>query len=270
MDGILNVNKPAGITSHDVVLKIRKILKHEKVGHCGTLDPHATGVLLVCVGRATKLSQYFLTLDKTYWAQCTLGKTTDSQDADGQVLEEKPVPEINKVQIEETLQLFLGEIEQIPPMVSAKRVQGQRLYKLARKGVEVERAPVKVHIKEIELLAWESPVITFKVKVSSGTYVRTLCEDIGKKLGCGAYLNALDRMSVGNFHVDKSRDLESLINREKIASKLHGLPQLMLEYKIDSLGRSLDKSATNQSTPSEADMSDEDVNISDDDSKNPD
>ena len=233
MDGILNINKPRGITSHDAVLKIRKILRQEKVGHCGTLDPQATGVLLVCVGRGTKLSQHFLGLDKTYWAQAYLGKTTDSQDADGKVIEEKLVPELTKQQIEETLKSFHGEQTQIPPMVSAKRHHGQRLYRLARKGMEVERNPQKVMIYDIELLDWEPPIITFMATVSSGTYVRTLCEDIGNRLGCGGHLAALDRVRVGNFCVDEARDLESLANREKIAKALHGLPQLMMEYKIN-------------------------------------
>lgn len=233
MDGILNINKPRGITSHDAVLKIRKILRHEKVGHCGTLDPQATGVLLVCVGRGTKLSQHFLGMDKTYWAQACLGKTTDTQDAEGKVMEEKPVPELSKAEIEETLKKFLGEQTQMPPMVSAKRHQGQRLYDLARQGIEVQRNLQKVVIHEIELLDWETPIITFNVKVSSGTYVRTLCHDIGKLLGCGGHLAALDRIAVGHFRVDEARDLESMTNREKIAQALYGLPKLMMEYKIN-------------------------------------
>lgn len=233
MDGILNVNKPSGMTSHDVVQKIRKILKHEKVGHCGTLDPQATGVLLICIGKGTKLSQHFLGLEKTYWAQCVLGVTTDTQDAQGQVLEKKDVPELSKDQILECLKSFIGEQEQIPPMMSAKRHQGQRLYKLARKGIEVERKPSRINIYDIELLDWESPIITFKCRVSSGTYIRTLCEDIGKKLGCGGHLLLLDRMSVGSFEVDRSRNIETLVNREKIAQHLYGLPKIMMEYKIN-------------------------------------
>lgn len=241
MNGILNINKPAGITSHDVVLRIRQKLHIEKVGHCGTLDPQATGVLLICVGQATKLSQYFLELDKTYWAQCYLGKQTDSQDAMGKVIEEKPVPDLNHTQINDTLQQFQGEQNQLPPMLSAKRHNGQRLYRLARKGVEVKRELQKVYIHEIKLLDWESPVITFLVTVSSGTYIRTLCQDIGEKLGCGGHLLALDRTRVGNFYVDEARDLESLTNRDKIARSLHDLSELIKQYKLDQKSNKVSK-----------------------------
>ncbi len=258
MDGIINVNKPAGMTSHDVVLRIRKILKHEKVGHCGTLDPQATGVLLICVGRATKLSQHFLHLDKTYWAQCRLGVTTESQDSEGQILETKEVPELSKDQIAEALKSFLGKQEQMPPMVSAKRHNGQRLYRLARKGVEVERKPVQIEIFDIELLDWETPVVTFKASVSSGTYIRTLCDDLGRKLDCGGHLSALDRVRVGNFHVDESRDLESLVNREKIAKALQGLPKILMEYKIN-LSRERNDSTPQQDEQDETDLNGKDT-----------
>lgn len=259
MDGIINVNKPAGITSHDVVLKIRKILKHEKVGHCGTLDPQATGVLLICVGRATKLSQHFLHLDKTYWAQCRLGITTETQDSEGKVLETKDVPELSKEQILEALKTFKGKQEQMPPMVSAKRHNGQRLYHLARKGVEVERKPVPIEIFDIELLDWESPVITFKASVSSGTYIRTLCEDIGKKIGCGGHLAALDRVRVGKFQVDESRDLETLVNREKIAKAIQGLPKILSDYDINFSRDRNNEDASNQDEQNDIEQNERDT-----------
>lgn len=209
IDGILLMDKPAGYTSHDIVQRVRKKLKIKRVGHAGTLDPLATGLLIILIGKATKASQYLISLGKAYHATMLLGQTTDSQDADGQLLLSRPVPNFSIQEIENTLQTFAGDQYQIPPMFSAKKIDGTPLYKLARKGQEVERQPHFIHISKIELLNLKLPQIEFFVKCSKGTYVRTLAHDIGEKLGCGAHLIQLRRTHTDSFNIENALTLEA-------------------------------------------------------------
>ena len=192
-DGVLLVDKPAGLTSHDVVDYIRRQFGFKKVGHCGTLDPAATGLLVIVLERATKLQDRLMAADKTYEGTMRLGIATDSQDADGAILAEKPVPPLTGAELETVIAKFRGDIQQIPPMVSAKKIGGQPLYKLARKGQTIEREPRPVHIFDFRVLKLDMPSVEFRVTCTKGTYVRTLCYDIGEQLGCGAHLAALFR-----------------------------------------------------------------------------
>lgn len=212
MDGILNINKPGDWTSHDVVMKVRGILGQKKVGHTGTLDPMATGVLVLCVGRAVKLVQFLQNQDKEYVADMTLGIATDTYDATGRVVQSKRC-EIGRDQIESLLPKFQGEIEQIPPMVSAIKLRGQPLYKLALRGEEVERPVRKVKISRLELVDYrdgEHPVATLSLECSKGTYVRALVADLGTQLDCGAHVSRLVRTRAGNFFLADSYTLEAL------------------------------------------------------------
>ena len=209
---IININKPTGWTSFDVVKKVRGIIKEKKVGHAGTLDPFAEGVLVLGTGPDTKKLTDITTANKTYRAELTLGKATDTQDRDGRISAEKLVPELTKETIVAVLASFNGPQEQIPPMYSAKHVNGQRLYKLARKNKTVERAPVRIFIEQISLLDYIEPVITFNVTCSKGTYVRVLGADIAAKLGTVGHLTALTRTSVGAYHIADATTIEELSN----------------------------------------------------------
>ncbi len=209
---IININKPAGWTSFDVVKKVRGIIKEKKVGHAGTLDPFAEGVLVLGTGSDTKKLTDITTANKTYWAELALGKATDTQDRDGKISVVEVVPELTKETIAAVLASFDGPQEQIPPMYSAKHVNGQRLYKLARKNKTVERAPVRISIEQISLLDYTEPVITFKVTCSKGTYVRVLGADIAVKLGTVGHLTALTRTSVGSYHIADAKTIEELSN----------------------------------------------------------
>ncbi len=199
--GFLLIDKPSGPTSHDIVDQVRRALKTRRVGHSGTLDPFASGLLILAVGKATKEISKFVGLDKTYEATIRLGATSDTMDRTGQVsvvrCQMSDVTEVKKV-----LKNFTGEIEQVPPMYSAKKVGGWKLYELARKGQTVERKPVKVTIHELELLSYEWPLVKIRTRVSSGTYIRALAHDIGAALGCGAYLEGLRRMRIGTYKVE--------------------------------------------------------------------
>lgn len=217
-EGILLVDKPQGITSHDVVDKIRRLYGTRRVGHAGTLDPMATGLLIILVGKATKASQYLMSQEKEYVGQATLGVTTDSQDADGEIVATKPVPEISESQIRETLKSMLGDQYQTPPMHSAKKVGGKKLYELARKGIEIEREPRFIRLNLFDLEGWTSPNLLFRVQCTKGTYVRTLAFDLGNKLGPGAHLSMLRRTSSGNLNVSKAFTLMQLgaMNRQQL------------------------------------------------------
>ncbi|MBI3988547.1 MAG: tRNA pseudouridine(55) synthase TruB [candidate division NC10 bacterium] len=208
--GVLNINKPAGITSHDVVDAVRKILAMRKIGHTGTLDPIATGVLPLCVGRATKIAQYLTQADKEYLITMRLGVTTDTLDADGKVLSQVEDFTVEQKKLQEIMQGFVGEIQQIPPLFSAKKVGGVRLYKLARQGGEVERKPITVKVYELQLLSYEPPFVRFFVRCSKGTYARALCDDIGRALGCGAHLVSLVRTKSGPFDIKDALTLDQL------------------------------------------------------------
>ena len=207
---IININKPAGWTSFDVVKKVRGIIKEKKVGHAGTLDPFAEGVLVLGTGPDTKKLTDITTASKIYRAELTLGKATDTQDRDGKIIAEAPVPELTRETIDAVLASFVGTQEQIPPMYSAKQVNGQRLYKLARKNKTVERDPVTITIDQISLLDYTEPVITFEVTCSKGTYVRALGADIAAKLGTVGHLTARVRTSVGAYHIANATTIEEL------------------------------------------------------------
>ncbi len=209
-DGILIIDKPRGLTSHDVVDQVRKILKIRCVGHSGTLDPLASGVLVILIGRATKLFTRFLNFDKEYTATLTLGKITDTGDAYGRVLEEVSVPAINEEKIREVFKGFIGEIQQIPPMVSAIRYRGRRLYQFARKGIEIPRQPRKVAIRELKLLELSFLEIKFYIKCSTGTYIRQLGSDIARRLGSGGYISEIQRLSVGPYHIKNAINIDQI------------------------------------------------------------
>ena len=209
INGILNVYKEAGFTSHDVVAKLRGICRQRKIGHTGTLDPEAVGVLPVCLGSGTKLCDMLTDKSKEYEAVLLLGQVTDTQDVTGTVLEEHEVT-ADEEQAVEAIRSFVGAYEQIPPMYSALKVNGKRLYELARAGKEVERKGRPVEIHSIEILSVSLPEITFRVACSKGTYIRTLCHDIGQKLGCGGTMKSLKRTRVGIFTIDGALKLSQL------------------------------------------------------------
>jgi tRNA pseudouridine55 synthase len=208
MDGLLVIDKPGGWTSHDVVARVRRLTKIRRVGHTGTLDPMATGVLVLCLGQATRLVEYLTGHDKRYQATIRLGVETDTHDAEGQITARQPV-DVSAVALQLALAAFVGEIEQVPPMFSALKRDGKKLVDLARKGVKVERAPRPVTIHLIELLTFDSPQATIDVRCSAGTYIRSLAHDLGRQLGCGAHLTALRRTAVGDFTLDQAVSLET-------------------------------------------------------------
>lgn len=210
-DGVLLVDKPVGPTSHDIVHQIRKRFRIEKVGHGGTLDPNATGLLLILLGKGTKLSEQLMGSDKSYTGVMRLGRTTDSQDCDGKTLEEKPWDAVTREDVEKQMAALEGDLFQTPPMVSAIKVEGVPLYKLARKGQEVERKPRFVHIYKLAMTEWAPPLVTFDVSCTKGTYVRTLAHDIGQTLGCGACLDALRRTRSGTFDVADAMPFEQVL-----------------------------------------------------------
>ncbi len=215
MKGLLLVDKPAGITSHDVVDRIRRA-----VGHTGTLDPGATGLLVLCLGAATRLSEHLTGLDKVYEGSMRLGITTDSYDMDGKVVAENPVPDLTAADIQKACDKFAGEIMQVPPMVSAVKVGGERLYKRARQGEVVERAARRVTVREFRVLSYEPPDAQIRVRCTRGTYVRSLCHDVGQALGCGATLASLRRTFVGQFSVEDALPVDQFDGPEKVASRL--------------------------------------------------
>ena len=204
------MDKPAGISSNDVVQQAKRLFGAQKVGHTGSLDPLATGVLPLCFGEATKFSQYLLDADKKYWAQVRLGITTETGDADGEVIAQADASSVTPAQAVAALETFVGEIEQIPSMYSALKHQGQPLYKLARKGIEVERAPRQVSIYSAELLQFSEASIELRVHCSKGTYIRSLAEDLGSALGCGAHVSALRRLAAGPYEEGQATTLAEL------------------------------------------------------------
>ena len=219
MDGLLLVDKPAGITSYGVVDRIKKKFSLKKVGHGGSLDPLATGLLVLLLGKATKLASGLLSGDKEYEAVVLLGRVTDSQDISGRTLSERSGFQVTREQLEEALNSFRGEIEQVPPMFSALKYRGKRLYELARRGLEVPRPPRKVKIDKLQLLAFDLPSFGIRVACSKGTYIRTLAHDLGAKLGCGACLQALRRTAASPFRIEDARHLADILagGREEMA-----------------------------------------------------
>ncbi|MEN9404666.1 MAG: tRNA pseudouridine synthase [Verrucomicrobiota bacterium] len=210
IEGVLLVDKPKGLTSHDVVYRLRRKLQMKKIGHAGTLDPMATGVLVMLIGKATRISQYLMSVDKIYEGEATLGVVTDSQDAEGEVMETRPVPALTEAQAREVMKTFLGDQYQTPPMHSAIKKNGVPLYKLARQGEEVEREPRFIRISAFNLLSFALPKLTFDLHCTKGTYVRTVAHDLGQKLGCGAHLSALRRTGSGKFKIDQCLPLEAI------------------------------------------------------------
>ena len=213
MDGILNVNKPSGPTSHDVVARIRKAARIKRVGHAGTLDPIATGVLIICLGNATRIVEYLMDWRKCYRATAVYGAETATEDATGEIIREADCSHLTRESLEAVLPRFVGEILQTPPMVSAVHHEGKRLYELARAGKVVERAPRPVEIYSLSLVDFTPdtrPSATLDVECSKGTYIRTLCADIGKTLDCGAYMSALTRTAVGRLKVEDALSLEAI------------------------------------------------------------
>ncbi|OED34536.1 tRNA pseudouridine(55) synthase TruB [PVC group bacterium (ex Bugula neritina AB1)] len=208
--GFLIVDKPQNLSSHDVVQKVRKLFPDQKVGHGGTLDPLATGVLVLGIGKGTKHLQKCLNDDKEYYAECSLGVTTDTQDSTGKILKNVNDFHVSKEDVERNLTDFQGDIYQMPPMFSAKKVKGKRLYELARKGVEVEREKRKIHIYELTLIFFDGEKIAMNIRCSKGTYVRTLCHDLGEKIGVGAHMSSLKRTRSGSFSLDEAFDLDHL------------------------------------------------------------
>lgn len=217
-NGIINIYKEKGYTSHDVVAKMRGILKQKKIGHTGTLDPDAEGVLPVCLGSATKLCDMLTDKDKEYVAVMRLGVVTDTQDLSGTVISQNEV-KATLQEVEKAIMSFVGNYEQIPPMYSALKVNGKKLYEIARQGLEIEREPRSIMIHEIEIINRNLPDIEFRVSCSKGTYIRTLCHDIGKKLGCGAAMASLTRTRAGSFMLASSitlSEVEKIRDRNEI------------------------------------------------------
>ncbi len=219
--GILNINKPLGMTSFHVVNLVRKWTHFNKVGHAGTLDPRATGVLLLCLGRATKQVSKMIEWGKTYIGTIELGTCTDTDDGEGKIISRQKVGHFSTEQIVETLRKFCGRIHQTPPMYSAIKKNGKRLYRMARKGIRIHREPREVYIHQIDLLDWNNPELTIQITCSKGTYIRALARDIGNHLGTGAFLSALKRTRVGPYKLEESCSLEkieSLCNADECIS----------------------------------------------------
>ncbi len=231
MDGILIIRKPAGPTSHDIVNGVRHIFGQKKVGHAGTLDPMATGVLVICIGKATRVAEYLMSLPKEYRARMILGQTTDTQDSTGNIISECDASYVTREMLEQAVSRFVGDIEQVPPMISAIKHQGKPLYKLAREGKSIERAPRKVTIWSIQVTDFLQPATSgaqnlaeaeLVVSCSSGTYIRTLCADIGETLRCGAHMSALERTKVGRFSIEQAVTPDEL-KEAKAAGQLEKL-----------------------------------------------
>lgn len=210
-EALLNIDKSPGPTSFDVIRELKKADRTLKVGHTGSLDPFASGVLILLVGRATKLSQHLLNADKRYFAKVKLGQATDSMDLTGEVVENKPVPELTAESVDAVLQSFQGTWEQLPPMYSAKKVHGVRLYELARQQIKVRRAPIPVSLYELKLLKLEGESFEFEVFCSKGTYVRSLADELGRRLGTVGHLTELRRLSCGPFPVEESESIASVV-----------------------------------------------------------
>ena len=247
VNGIINIYKEAGFTSHDVVAKLRGIVKQKKIGHTGTLDPDATGVLPVCLGNATKLCDMLTDKSKEYEACMLLGVTTDTQDMSGKVLENKQVS-CTQEEAREAVLSFIGEYDQIPPMYSAIKVNGKKLYELARNGIEIERKPRRVEISHIEILECSLPEIHFRVSCSKGTYIRALCADIGDKLGCGAAMKSLIRTRVGTFVIEeawKLYEVEKMVAEGKILEHVIAPDRVFMEYPKVKVKPAFEKALAN-------------------------
>ena len=234
MNGIVIIDKPQGWTSQDVVSKLRGVLHTKRIGHGGTLDPMATGVLPVFVGRGTRAVEFFEHAEKCYETVLRFGITTDTEDITGTVLEEKPVS-VTRQQLEDTLEHFRGEIQQVPPMYSALKINGQKLCDLARKGKEVERKPRTITIFQLQLLDFTSDTATLRVACSKGTYIRTLCKDIGQALGCGGCMESLRRVQAGAYTIEEAIPLAKLIESDEPEQFLRPVDTMFTQYAAVTL-----------------------------------
>ncbi len=210
MNLVISLNKPKDITSQDAVTKVKRRLKVKKAGHCGTLDPMATGLLLVCINKATRLATYLTGFDKEYVAVMKLGETTDTQDAYGEIIDTVEKDDKGEADIKAVLTSFKGRSSQLPPMHSALKHKGKPLYKYAREGIDIERKPREININRIELLEFDLPYVKFRVECSKGTYIRTLCANMGEKLGVGAHMTELERTAIGSFTIEDALSIEEL------------------------------------------------------------
>ena len=247
MNGIINIYKEPGFTSFDVVAKLRGILKQKKIGHTGTLDPEAQGVLPVCIGKATKLCDFLTDGKKTYEAVLLLGVSTDTLDMEGQVLKTCPVL-CSENEVREAVMSFLGEQEQIPPMYSALKVNGKKMYELARQGLTIERKPRKVTFYNIDILKIDLPRVTISVTCSKGTYIRSLCDDIGNKLGCGAAMEKLTRTQSGGFTIDEAHrlsEVEDLVKMGRAEEIILPMDEALKKYPEIKISDEADKAARN-------------------------
>jgi len=236
MDIVINLNKPKEISSQQAVIKVKKIFAARKAGHAGTLDPIATGILIVCLNEATKITRFLSDLDKEYIVKLKLGERTDTYDLTGKLLEIRDFSSIKEPDIHNVLKKFTGEIKQMPPMYSAIKVKGKPLYKLARTGIEIQRPKRTVNIYTIDLISLSQPYLDLKVSCSKGTYIRTLCDDIGKALGSGAHMISLERTRIGKFRIDESLSIEELRwendARYSIDSALSHMNEIILQEDL--------------------------------------
>jgi tRNA pseudouridine55 synthase len=228
LDGAILIDKPSGPTSHDVVDAIRRHFRIKKVGHCGTLDPNATGLLIIVLGRGTKLSERLMADDKVYEGTIKFGEATDSYDADGELTSSLPVPPISLDELNEAAGQFIGDLMQTPPMVSAVKKAGVPLYKLARKGIEVEREARLIHIYNFRFTSYEEPLGQFRLACTKGTYVRSVAHDLGQKLGCGAHVATLRRITSGKFDVSDAVPLDALLKLSERELEKRVIPFLKL------------------------------------------
>ncbi len=233
MDGLLNINKATGMTSHDVVAKVRKILKQKRVGHAGTLDPAASGVLPICLGQGTRVAEYLSDSGKAYRGEIVFGTVTDTYDTEGTILRTTNVEQLTLAQIEEVLPRFLGLQMQVPPRYSAIKLQGQPAYKRMRAGENIELEQRPIEITSLEVLAWHAPRLTLAIECSKGTYIRSLAYDLGEQLGCGAYLGGLIRTRSGPFTLSGSitlSQLEEAVTASKVQDYLHPVDSALQNY----------------------------------------
>ena len=248
LNGILNINKEAGYTSHDVVAKLRGMTKQKKIGHTGTLDPDAKGVLLICFGKATKVCELLTNKEKGYVTTLLLGKTSDTQDSSGEILSEHPTSHLTEEEVANCIKGFIGESYQIPPMYSALKVNGKKLYELAREGIEIERKPRKIVIEEMNILWMDLPRVRIEIKCSKGTYIRTLCHDIGQKLGCGGLMEELLRTQVGDYTIEASITIDEFRERflnDQVEDVLIRIEDIFKEYPKCTLEKSGESFAYN-------------------------
>jgi tRNA pseudouridine55 synthase len=245
LDGILNVDKPAGKTSYGVVARIKRLSGERRVGHAGTLDPDATGVLPVCLGKATRIVEYLSDASKTYQAVIELGATTDTYDASGQILQRGDTSDIDRTKLESALTLFRGTIQQTPPMYSALKHNGEPLYKLARAGINIERKSRNITIFRLEITDWQPPAVTLEIECSKGTYIRSLAHDLGQALGCGAYLKTLVRTAYGPFNVKDAVSLPQLEDAFQAGhweQFLHPIDYVLQAYRAVVIEQAAEKS----------------------------